>query len=414
MAAAFAGNASLALRNTSFGDLMVAPSYTFSARWVPGAVSSNSIDHLPFAGAELHLKMINGAELQEDTTYQLQVFRENNIGSQCGFPSSATSKLYGNTIYPFNPFEILTARINAYDEITAYNNDSYSIDTYSGVGDGCLAFSHCNYQGQCDYCYERCHCYRGFGSRSDLLTVGRDVQPDCSSRVCPAGKAIADIPTRANQSHAMAECSNRGICDRKTGSCKCFDPFTGSACERMRCPNDCSGHGRCMSMAEITRQRAYANPKLVTFEYGSANGLSTIAWDHDVVHGCVCDSSWATGFGAGERQLSEFFGPDCSQRRCPSGDDPWTGIDETNCHKKNQLSQYIEDVEYGQFGNKCHVDCSNRGLCDHNTGVCKCFPDSWGLACEFMANTGGSINMHDLTLPWYESQNSSTFIVMQN
>lgn len=73
-----------------------------------------------------------------------------------------------------------------------------------------------------------------------------------------------------------------------------------------------------------------------------------------------------------------------------------------------------EDVEYGQFGNKCHVDCSNRGLCDYNTGVCKCFPDSWGLACEFMANTGGSINMHDLSLPWYESENSSTFIVMQN
>ena len=55
-----------------------------------------------------------------------------------------------------------------------------SIDD-AGVGDGCLAFSHCHYQGQCDYCYERCHCYRGFGSRSDLLTVGRDVQPDCSS-----------------------------------------------------------------------------------------------------------------------------------------------------------------------------------------------------------------------------------------
>ena len=28
--------------------------------------------------------------------------------------------------------------------------------------------------------------------------------------VCPAGKAIADIPIRANQSHAIAECSNRG------------------------------------------------------------------------------------------------------------------------------------------------------------------------------------------------------------
>jgi len=52
------------------------------------------------------------------------------------------------------------------------------------------------------------------------------------------------------------------------------------------------------------------------------------SWDHDVTHKCVCDSSWPVGLDAGQRQLSEWFGPDCSLRRCPSGDDPYTSIDE--------------------------------------------------------------------------------------
>merc|ERR1712195_88128 len=32
-------------------------------------------------------------------------------------------------------------------------------------------------------------------------------------------------------------------------------------------------------------------------------------------------------------------------------------------------------------GNLCHVECSNRGLCDYGKGECKCF-DGWkGAAC---------------------------------
>ena len=67
-------------------------------------------------------------------------------------------------------------------------------------------------------------------------------------------------------------------------------------------------------MADITKQRSYADPRLVTFEYGSVHGFDTVAWDHDVVHGCVCDSSWSVGFGPEQQQLAEYFGADCSLR----------------------------------------------------------------------------------------------------
>ena len=36
----------------------------------------------------------------------------------------------------------------------------------------------------------------------------------------------------------------------------------------------------------------------------------------------------------------------------------------------------------GKVGNKCHVDCSNRGFCDTETGQCKCFAGFYGPACD--------------------------------
>ena len=92
-------------------------------------------------------------------------------------------------------------------------------------------------------------------------------------------------------------------------------------------------------------------------------------WDAEVMQGCLCDSSWPVGIGPGERQQPEWFGPDCSLRRCPTGDDPFThGVDETDCSNQTLPSGVVT-----KNGNKCHVDCSNRGLCDHALGVCKCF-----------------------------------------
>jgi hypothetical protein len=213
------------------------------------------------------------------------------------------------------------------------------------------------------------------------------------------------------------------------------------------CPKDCSGHGVCVSMADYARILAddphYRVAALnESIEYGTANGLQTIAWDYDVMQKCICDSSWSVGYGEGQKQLAEYFGPDCSQSKfhyfdlsfprnlsfsygfsphiehCPSGNDPYTGDDETNCHRRSQLSEtsggkiyyilkfvftvltkipkiffffltkIVIDVQRGQLGNLCHVDCSNRGICDYSTGKCACFQGSWGEACESIANTG--------------------------
>jgi len=45
-------------------------------------------------------------------------------------------------------------------------------------------------------------------------------------------------------------------------------------------------------------------------------------------------------------------------------------------------------AEKGAKGNFCHVDCSNRGVCDFSTGVCKCFPGSHGANCGVVSRTG--------------------------
>ena len=82
----------------------------------------------------------------------------------------------------------------------------------------------------------------------------------------------------------------------------------------MTCPTDvtgkeCSGHGVCWNMADIAASDAISAPTL----YGSNNlARATIAWDYDVMKGCLCNSSWDVGYESGQYQLSEYYLPDCS------------------------------------------------------------------------------------------------------
>ena len=133
---------------------------------------------------------------------------------------------------------------------------------------------------------------------------------DCSYRTCPSGPAWADKAYATDQAHLPALCSNAGICDYTTGKCDCFPGFTGSACQRSVCPNDCSGHGSCMSIADVSYFYG-ADYKWGDFSLaGDSRGPVYTNWDKDSITMCVCDAS--------------FFGADCSLRMCPKGDDPLT------------------------------------------------------------------------------------------
>jgi hypothetical protein len=128
---------------------------------------------------------------------------------------------------------------------------------------------------------------------------------DCSLRLCPNGTAWADYPTAVDEAHAMAECSNMGICNRASGVCKCRTGFMGSACQFTRCPGglesgkDCNGHGRCMPIREAAEfENGYNLVTTTTYNL----------WDANKIMGCVCDEGW-THY-------------DCSERSCPYGDDP--------------------------------------------------------------------------------------------
>ena len=230
------------------------------------------------------------------------------------------------------------------------------------------------------------------------------------------------MPSSAWRAHAPAECSGMGLCDRVTGGCRCFAGFEGDACQRSACLGGCSEHGRCVPMSQLASE-ATAEPFGPVGSYGGAPSGAT--WDADRVYGCACDSAWEVGYGAGQAQAAQWHGADCSLQRCPSGDDPRTpGVDETDCEwmdangalwrgltgsdgkrykaesdlpagvavasapdsltvrKAGTLGAPALAVNAGAAGNRCHVPCSNRGLCDAARGTCACFNGFMGEACE--------------------------------
>jgi hypothetical protein len=121
-----------------------------------------------------------------------------------------------------------------------------------------------------------------------------------SSTVYPYGTSerfpvVADSASvvQTNSAHAYMECSNKGICDRTTGQCECFDGYDGTACQRASCPNDCSGHGTCDTIASLAFK-----------DSGNVYAL----WDKDASMGCSCDAGYTNA--------------DCSERQCKGGADP--------------------------------------------------------------------------------------------
>lgn len=197
--------------------------------------------------------------------------------------------------------------------------------------------NYCNAHGSCEK-GDRCACFPGWGAA------------DCSERmtfillsiilfigVCPFGEAFVDqavgdldhngaidetvVKTewyphgraempKEERPHFYAECSNAGICNRRTGECECFPGYGGEDCGRTLCPNSngtmCTGHGVCMSAYMDTYMKG-------NIYYG---------WEMEKYYKCKCDKGWT--------------GVDCSERECPKGADPF----ETPA--KNYYTYYIK------------------------------------------------------------------------
>lgn len=188
---------------------------------------------------------------------------------------------------------------------------------------GGLCENHCSGHGTCEK-NNNCKCFLGLHGEVDY------VGPDCSSRTCPKDFAWVGSVVGANDLHPWVECSNKGICDRKQGMCQCFPGYDGIACQRMSCPDNCNGRGYCFP------ERILAD---------KSNRMYSKPWDSMKSVGCLCDAG--------------FRGPSCEFQECPSGQDPLDG-----------------------YGNESGRDCSGRGICDYESGLCGCFSGFFGNRCQ--------------------------------
>jgi hypothetical protein len=222
-------------------NLQFEPSSLFSGAWLEGVWNNNSS---PYNSSQFVFIKKSYFPIKTNEIINLKIYAENGIRAYCGFP--AHDARYD--IRSSNPMESFQLISNA----TGVTSPK-AILPHPQMGLGCRLHSDCHERGSCDYCKETCSCFPGWGASTDIIMTGDSISKYCFHRndlplcplisanptlgVCPAGKAIVDLPSSTTTAHALAECSNMGICDRLTGQCQCFPPYTGSACDRRMLPS---------------------------------------------------------------------------------------------------------------------------------------------------------------------------------
>jgi len=179
-----------------------------------------------------------------------------------------------------------------------------------------------------------CNCYDNWG-------VGLSLDSgDCSERICPFELAWVDVPDRFGAFHRYAECAGRGICNRDSGECACFDGYEGKGCLRTTCPNDCSGHGSCEYISDMAYGATW-NDYSKNYFKDDAKTFAYTNWDNDKTRGCVCDATYGD--------------VDCSKRMCPYGTDVLAIRDDLLVSEKYQVQQLAfqaSSENYGQLADK--------------------------------------------------------------
>jgi hypothetical protein len=154
----------------------------------------------------------------------------------------------------------------------------------------------------------------------------------------------------SNTAHQYEQCSGVGICESGSGTCKCPTGFTGAACQRRTCANDCSGHGVCTPLKKFVA------------DLGDADHTYATAWDAVSSMTCLCDEG--------------YRGADCGLQECPSGKDPLGGFGSDGT-KLDATNSVVEGTA---------LDCSGRGICNYGTGLCTCAKGFTGVACDKQTN----------------------------
>lgn len=171
-----------------------------------------------------------------------------------------------------------------------------------------------------------CECYDNWGLGLSHLSG------DCSERICPFEFAWVDNPDSGGAFHKYAECSNRGLCNRDSGECECFPGYEGKGCQRTACPNDCSGHGRCAYIEDMSYSAVANDYYNNYFSYQDAATFNYYSWDRGKTRGCVCDP--------------EYGDVDCSKRMCQHGTDIMDQRDDitTAAKYQTQMLTFVADL----------------------------------------------------------------------
>ena len=182
-------------------------------------------------------------------------------------------------------------------------------------------------------------------------TGGTPPPPSCTSRSsCRSSPRRTSITSKSAINSFSTSPHRLGRAARavRPSRQKSREPWTWAwaFCSRTRCPVRVARPTRLPRVSGSNQASKVSGPSGRSYPAGSTrsassrpsksracsrSGLGGPTYDQNLNRACLCDSSWPVGLGPGERQQAEFHGPDCSQKRCPSGDDPMTERDETNC-----------------------------------------------------------------------------------
>mmetsp|Transcript_13162 Transcript_13162/g.25516 ORF Transcript_13162/g.25516 Transcript_13162/m.25516 type:complete len:1478 (+) Transcript_13162:39-4472(+) len=269
----------------------------------------------------------------------------------------------------------------------------------------------------------KCFCEEGFSG------------DDCSK---VDSHNVAAALTRGVQCHDG--CSGHGKCEapklpsHKFGTCNCLPGFGGATCS-VECPNECSSNGQCNEYGQCQCNAGYKGTdcsQKFCYQNCSSHGVclddKCFCKDGWIGEWCQIDTSCA---GHGElvdgrcKCASGWGGPYCATALvCPHAcygrgkclDSPKAAVE--SCDRvtgkcvhspkaecKCELGFSGVACEYKQCPGKAVKDnkgasswhmCSGAGTCNHNQGLCTCFPGYSGVDCSTVIPC-----KHNCTSEWH-------------